>query len=110
MLLKAATELKKIKIANQSDRHTACLLDCLMPSDERSLTMAKAAGLTFLLFNVVSAQQVPFPCYSSWTYQGSHSSLLPMKTAMKYLGYFTLKIKRFKATIAITGGQCHFLY
>jgi len=48
-----------------------------MPSDSRNSTMAKATGLIFSLFNVTSAQEVPFaiPLYmhamhSSWTYHG----------------------------------------
>jgi len=36
------------------------LTNCLMPSDSRNSTMAKAMGLIFSLFNVASARQVPF--------------------------------------------------
>jgi len=31
-----------------------------MPSDSRNLTMAKATGLIFSLFDIASAQEVPF--------------------------------------------------
>jgi len=47
-----------------------------MPSDSGNSTMAKAMGLIFLLFDITSAQEVPFSIYaaaytmhSSWTYQ-----------------------------------------
>jgi len=47
-----------------------------MPLDQRNSTMAKGMHLIFSLFNVASAQEVPFgiPQYvrtinSSWTYQ-----------------------------------------
>jgi len=38
----------------------ACLPACLMPSDQHNSTMARAIRLIFSLFNVVSAQKVPF--------------------------------------------------
>jgi len=39
---------------------TNCLPTCLMPSDSRNSTMAKATGLTFLLYNIASAREVLF--------------------------------------------------
>jgi len=36
-----------------------CLTEFLMPSDSHNLTMAKAMGLIFSLFNIASAREVP---------------------------------------------------
>jgi len=49
-----------------------------MPSDQRNLTMAKATHLIFLLFDVASAQEVPFdiPQYVQCILHGLTSTLL----------------------------------
>ena len=62
-----------------------------MPSDKRNLITAKATGLIFSLFDVTSAQEVPFgiPHYIQCILHGltvpvssfvSHSSLLTVKS------------------------------
>ena len=60
-----------------------------MPSDKRNLIMVKATGLIFSLFDVASAQEVPFgiPQYVQCILLGltsdsfvSHSSLLTAKS------------------------------
>jgi len=56
-----------------------------MPSDLRNSTMAKAMGFIFLLFDVASAQEVPFAipmhiqCILHESSFVSHLSLLTMK-------------------------------
>ena len=49
-----------------------------MPSDKCNLIMAKAMGLIFSLFDVVSAQEVPFgiPQYVQYILHGLTSVLL----------------------------------
>jgi len=49
-----------------------------MPSGSRNSTMAKAAGLIFLLFNVASAREVPFaiPPYMQCILHGLSTALL----------------------------------
>jgi len=49
-----------------------------MPSDLRNSIMAKATGLIFLLFNVASAQEVPFaiPLYMQCILHGLTTALL----------------------------------
>jgi len=49
-----------------------------MPSDSCNSTMAKATGLIFLLFNVASAQEVPFaiPLYMQSILHGLTVALL----------------------------------
>jgi len=49
-----------------------------MPSDSRNSTMAKATGLIFSLFNVTSAQEVPFaiPLYVQYILHGLTMALL----------------------------------
>jgi len=49
-----------------------------MPLDWRNSTMAKATGLTFLLFDVASAREVPFAIqlYIQYILHGLTSALL----------------------------------
>jgi len=49
-----------------------------MPSDSRNSTMAKAMGLIFSLFDVTSAQEVPFaiPLYIQCVLHGPCTALL----------------------------------
>jgi len=48
-----------------------------MPSDSRNSTMAKATGLIFSLFNVISAREVPFaiPLYMQCILHGLTTGL-----------------------------------
>jgi len=49
-----------------------------MPSDSHNLTMVKAAGLIFSLFNVASAQEAPFaiPLYMQCILHGLTTAFL----------------------------------
>jgi len=57
---KVVMEFLKNHLTEFSTDWLTKLTHCLMPSDSHNSTMAKAMGLTFLLFNITSAQEVPF--------------------------------------------------
>jgi len=78
---------KKNYLTEFSDWLTACLPACppasppaRLPasSDLRYSTMARATGLIFSLFDVVSAREVPFaiPLYMQWILHGLTTTLL----------------------------------